>query len=316
MRVLMITANDPAGMGIAFTNAINRYTEHTCRLITTAEKYGFDYEKDIHIPDIEDDDFEEIDRLLREADIIHFHILADESMELGPIKVKDYIRGKRVLHHHHGHPDFRANPKKYSQKYKKLRRKVLVSTPDLLRLVPEANWQPNLVPINDPPYLPLSGGGNGRIRICHSPTRKDLKNTVEFNVAVESLKGKYDNLEKVVIENTPHQECLRIKQQCDIHFDHCQGYYGVSSLEGLSQGKPVIAGLDEWNIECIKEFTDSDKLPWVTAQNQDELQDKLKKLITDSEMRNNIGMQSRRFMEHHWTEQHVLHPLLRFYESL
>lgn len=52
----MITENDPAGMGIAFANAINRYTEHTCRLITTAEKYGFAYEMDIHLPDIEDDD--------------------------------------------------------------------------------------------------------------------------------------------------------------------------------------------------------------------------------------------------------------------
>ena len=64
MNILMITANDPAGMGIAFTNAINRYTEHTCRLITTAEMYGLDFEKDIHLPDIHDDDFGEVEHLL------------------------------------------------------------------------------------------------------------------------------------------------------------------------------------------------------------------------------------------------------------
>ena len=45
MNILMITANDPAGMGIAFTNAVNRYTEHTCRLITTTEMYGLDFEE-------------------------------------------------------------------------------------------------------------------------------------------------------------------------------------------------------------------------------------------------------------------------------
>lgn len=316
MNVLMITENDPAGMGVAFTNAINRYTEHTCRLITATTKYNFDFEKDIHIPDLDKEGFEGIAEILKKADIIHFHILSDESMELGPIKVKDYMRGKKTIHHHHGHPDFRSRPEKYRQKYRRLKRKILVSTPDLLRLVPEATWQPNLVPINDPPYLPHSGGGNGRVRICHSPTRKDLKNTGEFDTVVDSLQGKYDHLDKIIIENTPHRECLMMKQQCYIHFDHLQGYYGVSSLEGLSQGKPVIAGLDDWNIECIKEFTGSDGLPWAIARSQDELQDKLEELITDSDLRNNIGMQSRKFMEECWTEQHVLNKLVEIYASL
>ncbi|MFH1673094.1 MAG: glycosyltransferase family 1 protein [Pseudomonadota bacterium] len=316
VKIVMITENDPAGMGIAFTNAINRHTEHSCRLITTTTKYNFDFEKDLHVPDLDEDGLEEIRDLLRNADIIHFHILADENIELGPITVKDFTKGKAMLHHHHGHPDFRAHPEKYQEKYRRLKRKVLVSTPDLLRLVPEATWQPNLVPINDPPYLPLSGGGNGRVRICHSPTRKDLKNTGEFDVVADSLQGKYVNLDKVIIENAPHQECLMIKQQCDIHFDHMQGYFGVSSLEGLSQGKPVIAGLDDWNIECIKEFTDTDKLPWRIARSQGELEDKLEEVIADRNLRNTIGMESRRFMEEHWTERHVLQSLIEFYENL
>jgi len=257
MNILMITANDPAGMGIAFTHAINRYTEHTCRLITTTTKYNFEFEKDLHVPDLatqinndftdsgDSAGFEEIDHVLRKADVIHFHILSDESMELGPIKVKDYVKGKKVLHHHHGHPDFRANPMKYSQKYKKLRRKVLVSTPDLLRLLPEATWQPNLVPMNNPPYLPLSGSGNGRIRICHSPTRKDLKNTADFDAAVNSLQKRYAKLEKVIIENSFHEDCLRIKQACDIHFDHMQGYFGVSSHPWKVSAKGNLS-LQDW----------------------------------------------------------------------
>ena len=51
----MIADNDPAGMGIAFTHAINRYTEHRCRLVTASEKYGHDYDTDIHLPDLNDD---------------------------------------------------------------------------------------------------------------------------------------------------------------------------------------------------------------------------------------------------------------------
>jgi len=316
MNILMITENDPAGMGIAYKNAINRHTDHHCRLVTTTTRYNFAFEKDIHVPDLADGEFELIVALLRKADIIHFHILADENMMLGPICVKDYIKGKAILHHHHGHPDFRSHPEKYRDKYRKRRRKVLVSTPDLLHLVPEAEWQPNLVPIDSPYYLPVENHINGKTRICQSPTRKDLKNTREFESTVESLKKTYPYVEKIMIANSKHLDCLRIKQSCDIHFDHMHGYFGVSSLEGLSQGKPVIAGLDDWNAAHIKRFTGSATLPWVIARGEHELYDYMKKLIEDVGWRNEIGAQSRHFMEGHWSDKRVLHILLEIYGKL
>ena len=316
MNIIMITENDPAGMGIAFTNAINRYSEHACRLITTATRYNFGTEKDLHLPALDEERFGEMIELLQKADILHFHLLADENTELGPIKAKEFIAGKAILHHHHGHPDFRSHPNKYREKYHRLRRRALVSTPDLLKLLPEAVWQPNLVPINAPYYRPRSIETTNEVRVCQAPTRKDLKNTAEFEVVMASLERKYKNVEGVVIANTRHEECLRIKQACDIHFDHMQGYYGVSSLESLSQGKPVIAGLDEWNLKCIREFSGCGDVPWVIARNRDELECQLEKLIGDDVLRNNIGIKSRRFMERHWTERQVLNILLRVYEEL
>ena len=316
MKVLMITENDPAGMGIAFTNAINRYSEHTCRLITTATRYNFGTQKDLHVPALDEEGLGEISELLKKADILHFHQLADENTELGPVKAKDFITGKAILHHHHGHPDFRGHPDKYRKKYRRLKRKALVSTPDLLKLLPEAVWQPNLVPINDPNYRPCSIETNNKVRVCQAPTRQDLKNTAEFEAIMTSLERKYKNVEGVVIANTRHEECLKIKQSCDIHFDHMQGYYGVSSLESLSQGKPVIAGLDAWNIRCIKEFSGCGDVPWVIARNRDELEDRIEELIGDGGLRNTSGAASRRFMERYWKEQHVLKILMETYESL
>ena len=303
-------------MGIAFTNAINTYTEHSCRLVTTTTKYNFDFEKDLHIPDLDGHGFEELVQLLKKAEIIHFHMLADDNISLGSIKVKDYLLGKAILHHHHGHPDFRSNPEKYRQRYRRLKREVLVSTPDLLQLMPGATWQPNLVPIDAPLYLPFHDKENRKVRICQAPTRKDLKNTAEFETLMVLLKRKYGNVEGVIIENTCYEECLRIKQACDIHFDHMQGYYGVSSLESLSQGRPVIAGLDDWNVECIKEFSGCEDVPWVVARNRDELEARLEELVTESELRENIGLKSRRFMQNYWTEQHALRVFFEVYEDL
>lgn len=313
---MMISENDPAGVAITFTKALNRYTEHRCRLVTCATRYNFDFEKDLHVPDLTDEGFDELRYTLAGADIFHFHILADENLTLGPLRVQDFVLGKAILHHHHGHPHFRANPGIYRDKYRKLRRKVLVSTPDLLKLLPEARWQPNPVPVNAPRYLPADAPRDGKVRVCQSPTRKEIKDTNLLLSAVSSLRKNHPELEAVIVENKPHAECLRIKQGCDIHFDHMQGYFGVSSLEGLSQGKPVIAGLDDWNLFHIKELTGWDDTAWIIARNESQLTGALKGLVADPSFREEKGRRSRRFMECCWSDRLVVRLLVQSYDSL
>ncbi len=310
MRILMIAINDPAGTAIEFTKAINKHTEHTCRLITKEIRYNFMFEKDLHLPWLDQDGWDEVADLLRTSDVFHFHMTADEHIELGTLKPVDYMNGKIIVHHHHGHPDFRGNPEKYRRKYKALgRRNLLVSTPDLLKLMPEARWQPNLVPVHDPLYTPLEDKPEVPVIICHSPTRKDLKNTADFIQAVDEVKLEAKApIELRLIENTPHKECLRLKREAHVLFDHLQGYYGVSSLEGLSQGLCVVAGLDEWNQKHIKAFTGAEKLPWVIA-GYDTIFPVLKEVIDAGELKHHASY-SRSFMLQHWAEQRVVERLL------
>ena len=72
---------------------------------------------------------------------------------------------------------------------------------------------------------------------------------------MDRLEEKFPNLERVLIERTAYRDCLRIKRSCHIVFDHMRGWFGIASLESLCQGKPVVAGLDDWNVEQIREFT-------------------------------------------------------------
>ncbi len=314
MRILMIAINDPAGTAIQFTNAINRYSEHTCRLITKEIRYNFMFEKDLHLPWLGNNQWNEIEELLRVSDIFHFHMTADEYIDLGPFKPIDFIQGKRVVHHHHGHPDFRQHPDTYRRKYQQRHRKhLLVSTPDLLKLLPEARWQPNLVPINASLYLPVELNGDRPLRICQAPTRTDLKDTDLFLQTVREVAETISHLQPVCIQNTEHRRCLGIKQGCQIHFDHMQGYYGVSSLESLSQGKPVIAGLDEWNQATIREFTGCDHLPWILATNACELKHHIEELAADAGLREYYGIRSRQFMQRFWNEARVLKHLIDIY---
>jgi len=315
MKILMIAENDPAGTAISFTNAINRYTAHQCRLVTKEIRYNFMFGKDIHIPFMNNGDSEELEHLLKCSDVFHFHMTADEHIQLGPFRPIDFLKAKIIIHHHHGHHSFRSSPEKYRKKYNALKRSsLLVSTPDLLHLLPEARWQPNPVPINDLPYLPLYEKPNNVIKIAHSPTRKDLKNTDEIICEVNELKANGFPVELDLIENTEHSKCLYRKRKCHILFDHLQGYYGVSSLEGLSQGLCVLAALDKWNQMHIREFTGQERIPWVITSTEN-LRKSIIELVEDRHKREEISAYSRRFMGKYWNEQVVTNRLIEFYRE-
>ena len=317
MKIVMLTANDPAGMGIAFTRAINAYTPHTCRLVTTATRYNFEFATDLHIPDLTATDFDIVAGLLEAADIFHFHILSDENLRLGPLRVKDYMRGKAVLHHHHGHPDFQADPRPYRDKYRRLGRRAIVSTPDLTRLLPEAAWVPNLVPINAALYRPQAKTTPAAtIRVGHSPTRRDLKKTDLFEQVMAGIQNRHRNVHSVIISDSLHSECLRIKGGCDIFFDQLGPSFGVSSLEALSQGLPTIARLDRLNVELITEFSGSTQHPWINVADQADLARAIENLVTDTPGRRAKGAAARVFMEQCWHEERILGRLMEIYGSL
>lgn len=317
MNILMIAVNDPAGTASGFADAINRRTDHFCRVVTLETRYNHNWRKDLHVPDLDEQGLEELRECLHSADIFHFHMTADENLRLGPFLPKDFMQGKALVHHHHGHPDFRDNPGKYSLKYNQLNRhNLLVSTPDLQHILPEARWQPNCVNEQAPAYQPLANKPNVPIRIAHAPTRRDLKNTEDLLGVMQSLHAEGLALKLDLIDDTPHCDCLERKRKAHIVFDHMQGYYGMSSLESLAQGVPTVAGLSDWCISRMQEFTGTANLPWLIAKNAEALKDILKQLTNDAQIRHKAGNDSRTFMERYWNEARVLDRLMKFYDTL
>lgn len=158
----------------------------------------------------------------------------------------------------------------------------------------------------------------GPLKLAHSPTRKDLKNTDELLAVVEALRASGLGLELDLIDNVPHRECLERKRSAHVLFDHMQGYYGVSSLEGLSQGLAVIAGLDDWNLAHVAQFAGVPQagLPWVLAHDADGLERSLRALASDLDRCRAVGEASRRFVEDCWSEAKVAGLLCDFWDAL
>ena len=319
MNILMLAVNDPAGTAIQFCKALNSHTGHTARLVTLETRYNHGWEKDLHIPDLGPDGLEEVELLLRTSDVFHFHMTADEHLAFGPHLPRDHMAGKAVVHHHHGHPDFRGHPEKYQEKYAALnRRNLLVSTPDLLRMLPGARWQPNLVPQDEPLFTPAGNYSpvGEPLKVCHAPTRKDLKNTDDLLAALDLLAEEGVPTRLEMIDNAPTTECLGRKRKCDVLFDHMQGYFGVSSLEGLSQGLAVIAGLDPWTLSRLEEAAGTSDLPWIPARDRGELVARLRELHLDRDLLAARGAAGRRFMETRWSDRRLVSMLDEFYRGL
>lgn len=336
MLIVHVTNTDPAGAVFNMIRAINEHTEHTARLITTQRIPQFDFPKDVH--DLFDGG-DELQALLEKADVIHFHKVTEEfeiTYELEQRKLKfdlqEYVKGKKVVYHIHGHPHERNFPKENAENYAKLGRLVLASSPDLEEMYKifydRVMYFPNLVPINDVRYMPRAtdkpitarDGKTQMLCVFQSGTNSILKN-------MDVIRDVMDRLSKEIpvfflhtspADIQPQDIALRHKRIAHIVFDHIEGYYGLSSLEGMSMGKPTIAGLSDYSIKAICKFFEIEpaRLPWVIARDEASVEKVIRDLVADNDLRRNIGSLSRQFMKEVWSDAAVAKRLAAVYESL
>jgi len=83
------------------------------------------------------------------------------------------------------------------------------------------------------------------VRICHA-TRNVFKGTAQIVAAVQRLKQRFP-VELVLLENVPHEAAMQLKKDCDIFLDqltNAGGWgYGMSSVEALAMGLPVVTNI-------------------------------------------------------------------------
>lgn len=341
LKILHITTTDPAGSVYNFVRATNEHTPHRARMFSNMRIETFAFPCDVH--DIFDTG-DELEALLDEADVFHFHKVVEEDMEIefslenfGLTKhfsVKEFMKGKKVVYHIHGHPSERGFPEERAKTYADKNAYVLASTPDLEEMYQKfyqnVHYFPNCVPINDVKYLPrasdkkLMWGKDEKTGepfmtyiLAQAPTNTILKNVDMIKEVVDKL-GAELPIRYVQIWKADQDFALRHKRNAHIVFDHIEGYYGLSSLEGLSMGKPTIAGLSDYTIQAICGFfgISPAELPWVIARDAAMVEQRIRELISDDAHRREVGRASREFMEKVWSDRAVAQRLVQIYESL
>lgn len=161
-------------------------------------------------------------------------------------------------------------------------------------------------------YLSIPDKKNIKPRILHIPTRPEVKGTEYIENAIQKLQ--YENFcfeYKKMKPNLTQKQVRRIIGTCDIYVDQLRcGSHGVTAVEAMASGKPTITFIRDDLIEKYPE-----DLPIVNA-NPDTIYNKLKMLIKDSELRHEIGIKSRKYIEKYHSLEVIGPKLLEIYREI
>lgn len=142
----------------------------------------------------------------------------------------------------------------------------------------------------------VNDGRSGPVVVLHAPNHRALKGTDALIRACEELRQEGHQVTLRLLERVPNSTVRTEMQRADIVAEQFILGYGLTAMEGMSVGKPVISNLtDERYYRMFRDQTRLAQSPIVSCT-QDELRDALRRLITDPELRSTLGAAGRRYV--------------------
>lgn len=132
---------------------------------------------------------------------------------------------------------------------------VFVSTPDLLRWLPEATWCPVVVDSAKWREAAAAGRSTGPPVVAHAPTQKWLKGTDHIEPMLRRL-SEEGVIEYRQIVGVAHASMPAFYAEADIVLDQFRlGGYGVAACEALASGRVVMGHVDDFTRARVREST-------------------------------------------------------------
>lgn len=186
---------------------------------------------------------------------------------------------------------------------------LLVSTPDLMRIVPEAILVPQVVDVSSIKQF-CKQTQNEVFRLGHAPTRRNTKGTDFIKDAVTNLNKQGYKIELDLIENELPSKVLSRFSECDAGIDQLlSGWYGKVSVELMAMGKPVLCNIDQRYDTVVQD------LPIVNVSTAT-LEDELKHLIVNPGILKINSKRSIEFSDRYHDVTKIAEDLLLLYDRL
>jgi len=204
--------------------------------------------------------------------------------------------------------------KKQMSEFSKYANIKLVSMPELLVYSPDAQYLPAVVDTKfwkpDKYYFRQSKTFKIFHSFGNSVERGDVKGSNSIIKAVDRLKDEGNQIELLFFDKVPNVELKKHYQECDLVIEQLlAGWHGVTALEAMSLGIPVISYIRKDLIKYDPE------LPIINA-NPDTIYDVLKWAINNRQKLLEIGIKSREYTIKNRDSLVIAKKLYQIYKSL
>lgn len=383
MNILNLSVNNICGICTTLSKSINKYTKHQCQCVSTElDRYGIEMDivirdnQELMEKLIDNSEVIHLNSwyfkgftirhpmVILPSPIMMFIEKLSNNMSQKKIPMfakkfsnieniwwywymayinKHKINGKKILLHYHG-SDVRINMSEANLKFiKKNKLKTIVSVPDILPYIDNAEWLPIPVPTDEKLLKPKSKRDDSIIKIVHCPTNAEAKKTEALIRAVDLLKEKFD-VELMLLENIPYKKCLELKREAHISFDNIQyGSYAGCSIEAMCHEQPSLVYLNKFVLGEIKKVSEKIKMECplinvggenqpsieylnkvirgrarniITTEDIQTIYSKLYELIENDTLRKEIGSKGRKWVSRVHDEKVVVEKLINTYELL
>jgi hypothetical protein len=151
---------------------------------------------------------------------------------------------------------------------------------------------------------------NDKIVIVHSPSAIKAKGSDVIIPIIEKLKKKYP-IEFILLHGVSREVVLNTMKSCDIFIDQIiLGSYAAAAIEAMSFGKPVVAYI----MPSVHKQGIPIDCPIINA-NPDSIESKLTEVIENPELRYNIGVKSRKYVENFHNADRLSMQLIDIYNG-
>lgn len=133
------------------------------------------------------------------------------------------------------------------------------------------------------------------VTIVHSPNHRGLKGSEFLIAACRELQAEGYPLHLRLLERVPNSEVREILSEADILAEQFIVGYGLSAMEGMALGKPVMSNLtDPHYYQVHRLYTGLDECPIVSTA-VEQIKENLRLLVTDATLRKQLGTAGRQY---------------------
>ena len=161
-------------------------------------------------------------------------------------------------------------------------------------------------------------GTNSTVKVIHTPNHRGVKGTEFLLKAVEELREEGLKVELILVEKRPNEEVKRLMaEEADILAEQFIATgYGMNGIEGMGSGLPVLANLEhEAYTRVFRRYSYLNECP-ILSTTPETLKENLRVLVTNPELREELGRSGRRYAEKYHSEETARYMFGAVYEKI